>query len=54
VSQAGPGDAVVVPVDTPFAIAAVGDQPLRALCCMPVGGQAQLAEGEPFTPPWAR
>jgi mannose-6-phosphate isomerase-like protein (cupin superfamily) len=54
VSHARPGDAVVVPVDTPFAIAAAGDEPLRALCCMPVGGQAQLAEGEPFTPPWAR
>ena len=54
VSHAGPGDAVVVPIDTPFSIAAAGDEPFRALCCMPVGGQAQLAEGEPFTPPWAR
>jgi hypothetical protein len=23
------------------------------LCCFPVGGQAQLPGGEPFTPPWA-
>ena len=29
-------------------------EPLRALCCLPVGGQARLADGEPFTPPWAQ
>lgn len=51
--EAGPGDAIVVPADTPFAMSATGDEPLRALCCLPVGGQARLADGEPFTPPWA-
>ena len=51
--EAGPGDAIVVPAGTPFALAAAGDEPLRALCCLPVGGQARLARGEPFTPPWA-
>ena len=51
--EAGPGDAIVVPPDTPFALAASGDEPLRALCCLPVGGQARIGDGVPFTPPWA-
>jgi quercetin dioxygenase-like cupin family protein len=53
-SCARAGDAIVVPPGVPFALAAAGDRPLRALCCLPVGGQGQLADGEPFTPPWAR
>jgi mannose-6-phosphate isomerase-like protein (cupin superfamily) len=53
VSSARPGDAIVVPPGVPFALAPDGDEPLRALCCLPVGGQGQLAGGEPFTPPWA-
>jgi mannose-6-phosphate isomerase-like protein (cupin superfamily) len=52
-SVAVPGDAIVVPADVPFSLAPAGDEPLRAYCCMPVGGQGQLEEGEPFTPPWA-
>jgi mannose-6-phosphate isomerase-like protein (cupin superfamily) len=51
---AGPGDVVVVPTAVDFEIVAGGSEPLRALCCLPVGGQAQLADGEPFTPPWAQ
>ncbi|WP_232665942.1 cupin domain-containing protein [Pseudonocardia sp. TRM90224] len=51
--EAAPGDAIVVPPNTPFALAADGDEPLRAMCCMPVGGQARMHDGEPFTPPWA-
>jgi quercetin dioxygenase-like cupin family protein len=53
VSRADPGDAIVVPAGVDFAIAPAGTAPLRALCCLPVGGQAVLADGEPFTPPWA-
>ena len=53
VSHAGVGDAIVVPPDTPFTLAAAGAEPFRALCCLPVGGQGQLADGAPFTPPWA-
>jgi quercetin dioxygenase-like cupin family protein len=53
VSVADAGDAIVVPAAVPFALAPVGDEPRRALCCLPVGGQGQLADGEPFTPPWA-
>ena len=52
-AYADPGDAIVVPAGVPFALQAAGDEPLRALCCLPVGGQGQLPEGEPFTPPWA-
>jgi quercetin dioxygenase-like cupin family protein len=51
--EAGPGDAIVVPADTAFALTAAGDEPLRALCCLPVGGQARLVDGVTFTPPWA-
>ena len=53
-SCARTGDAIVVPPGVPFALASAGDEPLRALCCLPVGGQGQLADGEPFTPPWAQ
>ncbi|HMI90543.1 MAG TPA: cupin domain-containing protein [Polyangiales bacterium] len=54
VSEAGAGDAVLVPARTPFAIACAGETPLTALCCLPIGGQAVLPGGEPFTPPWAQ
>ena len=54
VSHAEAGDAIVVPPGIAFALAPVGDDALRAVCCLPVGGQARLADGEPFTPPWAR
>jgi mannose-6-phosphate isomerase-like protein (cupin superfamily) len=52
-SLAAAGDAIVVPAGVPFSLAPAGDEPLRALCCLPVGGQGRLADGEPFTPPWA-
>ena len=52
-STAGPGDAIVVPAGVPFTLAAVGGTPLRALCCLPIGGQVQIGDGAPFTPPWA-
>lgn len=51
---AGPGASIVVPAGVPFELAAAGDGPMRALCVLPVGGQAQLPGGEPFTPPWAQ
>jgi mannose-6-phosphate isomerase-like protein (cupin superfamily) len=47
------GDAIVVPADTQFELSNAGDASLRLLCCMPVGGQARLADGAAFTPPWA-
>jgi quercetin dioxygenase-like cupin family protein len=48
------GDAIVVPAGVPFALSNAGDENLRLLCCLPVGGQARVGDGEPFTPPWAR
>jgi quercetin dioxygenase-like cupin family protein len=53
VSIAEAGDAIVVPPGVPFTLAPHGDEALRAVCCLPVGGQAQLTDGDPFTPPWA-
>ena len=51
--QAEAGDAIVVPPGTEFELANAGAGPLRMLCCLPVGGQARLADGSTFTPPWA-
>ncbi|HEY6724903.1 MAG TPA: cupin domain-containing protein [Polyangiaceae bacterium] len=53
-ASASPGDAIVVPANTSFEISARGSEPLRALCCLPVGGQARLPDGQTFTPPWAQ
>jgi mannose-6-phosphate isomerase-like protein (cupin superfamily) len=47
------GDAIAVPPSVRFAIAPIGDEPLRMLCCMPVGGRACTDDGAVFTPPWA-
>jgi mannose-6-phosphate isomerase-like protein (cupin superfamily) len=47
-----PGDAAVVPADTPFALSNPHGEPFRAVVVLPVGGQAVTADG-PFTPPWA-
>lgn len=52
-ATAGPGDAIVVPAGVRFVLANGGDTVLRLLCCLPVGGQARLPGGDPFTPPWA-
>jgi mannose-6-phosphate isomerase-like protein (cupin superfamily) len=50
---AASGDAIIVPRGVTFELRNNGADPLRLLCCMPVGGQACMAEGAPFTPPWA-
>jgi quercetin dioxygenase-like cupin family protein len=47
------GDSLVLPPGVEFSIGAVGHGPFGALVCLPVGGQAALAGGDPFTPPWA-
>ena len=51
--DAAPGDCIVVPPETRFALRVVGDAPLEAVVCFPVGGQARLADGTTFVPPWA-
>lgn len=53
-SSAQSGDAIVVPPGVTFRLANAGDEPLELLCCLPVGGQARLADGTLMTPPWAR
>ncbi|MEO8623392.1 MAG: cupin domain-containing protein [bacterium] len=52
--EASVGDAIVVPRDTPFELSVAGDEPLHAICCMPVGGEARLGDGTTFVPPWAQ
>jgi quercetin dioxygenase-like cupin family protein len=52
-SVANEGDAIIVPPHTDFALESADDAPLEALCCLPVGGQARMAVGPAFTPPWA-
>jgi mannose-6-phosphate isomerase-like protein (cupin superfamily) len=54
IREAGVGDAIVVPRDTLFEIDVAGDEPLHALCCMPVGGEARLADGTTLVPPWSK
>jgi quercetin dioxygenase-like cupin family protein len=46
------GDALVVPAGTEFALANESDDPFEAVCALPVGGQATMPGGEPFSPPW--
>ena len=52
-AEAGPGDAIVVPPGVPFALQPAAGSALRALCVLPVGGQATLGNGSSFTPPWS-
>lgn len=48
------GDVIVIPADVVFVLSNPTSEPLRMLCCLPVGGQARLADGSVFTPPWAQ
>jgi quercetin dioxygenase-like cupin family protein len=47
-----PGDALVVPAGEMFSLSNPGAEPFSALAVLPVGGQAMLPGGEPFSPPW--
>lgn len=51
-TDAHPGDSFVVPPDTAFSLACISER-AELLCCLPVGGQARIGDGELFTPPWA-
>ena len=51
---AAAGSAIVVPTGVPFGLGNPGADPLELLCCLPVGGQAQLGDGSLLTPPWAQ
>lgn len=52
--QVNPGDALVVPANTPFSIANPHDVPFEAVVVLPVGAQARIATGESFVPQWAQ
>lgn len=54
VEEVEAGGAIVVPPHTLFSLAAADGAPLVAIAYLPVGGQAKLVDGEPFTPPWAQ
>ena len=53
VAEASAGDAIVVPPHTRLALSSAGGAGAELLCCLPVGGQAELPDGQRFTPPWA-
>ena len=44
---------LALPPDVEFTLAAPGRLPFPAIVCLPVGGQAVIGGGDPFTPPWA-
>lgn len=48
------GDALIVPAGVRFSLANVGPLPFEAVAVLPVGGQATLEGGVPFSPPWTR
>jgi mannose-6-phosphate isomerase-like protein (cupin superfamily) len=50
----GAGDCLILPARTAFTLHVPGEQPFRALACLPAGGQATLVpSGTTFAPPWA-
>jgi quercetin dioxygenase-like cupin family protein len=48
-----PGDTLVLAPGVDFSLVAVGGDAFHAIVLLPVGGQAMIAGGDPFTPPWA-
>jgi mannose-6-phosphate isomerase-like protein (cupin superfamily) len=50
--ELAPGDTLIVPPATEFALANPNARPFEAIVMFPVGGQAKTGEGT-FTPPWA-
>jgi quercetin dioxygenase-like cupin family protein len=48
------GDCLILPAGTDFTMHVPGQQPYRALACVPAGAQAIMAaDGATFVPPWA-
>jgi mannose-6-phosphate isomerase-like protein (cupin superfamily) len=48
------GDCLILPAGTDFTLHVPGDEPFRALACMPAGAHAtRTADGATFLPPWA-
>ncbi|GAA3617854.1 cupin domain-containing protein [Microlunatus ginsengisoli] len=51
---AGRADAIVVPPGVELVLRNLSEDPLKLLCCMPVGGEALMADGSRLSPPWSR
>lgn len=51
-ADAAAGDAIVVPAGVELELSNASGEPLRLICCLPVGGQAVVGDAT-FTPPWA-
>jgi mannose-6-phosphate isomerase-like protein (cupin superfamily) len=51
-SELSPGDALIVPAHTPFALANPHTESFEAIAVLPVGGLATLPGGPAFAPPW--
>ena len=52
--EAAAGDVILIPAEVPFALGCADGPAVELLCCLPVGGQARLPDGQLFTPPWAQ
>ena len=51
----GPGDCLILPAGTDFTLRVAGQQPFRAVACMPAGAQATMVpHGATFVPPWGQ
>ena len=49
-----PGDCLILPAGTDFTLHVPGEEPFRAIACIPAGGQATMApDGPTFAPPWS-
>ena len=49
----GAGDCLVLPPGADFSFRVEGDEPFKAVACIPVGGKAAMAEsGDTLVPPW--
>ena len=51
--QVGPDDCLIVDPGVDFQIRSTGEQPFRAVGCMPAGATVSTADGGVFVPPWA-
>jgi quercetin dioxygenase-like cupin family protein len=47
------GDVLLVQPGKNFSLSNTGSLPFRALAVFPVGGQVEIDDRSPFTPPWA-
>jgi mannose-6-phosphate isomerase-like protein (cupin superfamily) len=51
----GAGDCLILPAGTDFTLHVPGQEPFRAVACLPAGAQATMAaDGATFVPPWAQ